>query len=73
MDRTQVIMATAVMDVSEGSKRHAATRESGNEEETLRGHDDRINEKDRCANTSPLQQSSIVWAFGVRSVSRQTA
>lgn len=36
-------------------------------------HDDPVNEKDRCANTSPLQRSLIVWALGNRSDRRQTA
>lgn len=36
-------------------------------------HDDCVNEKDRCANTSPLQRSLVVWAFGSRLDRRQTA
>lgn len=36
-------------------------------------HRDSVNEKDRCANTSPLQESSFAGALGTRSDSRQTA
>ena len=50
----------------------------GNRADAMTSHhpvtrEHRVNEKDRCANTSPLQRRSFVWDVGSRSDRRQTA